>query len=116
MYKKSQICQNQKRFLKIKKCKKVNKSTHCVYSDGGPHPAQMWSATLEVTPSLSLSYHYLIITLPLSYHYLIMIITRYQPSHHSCHDLPQQLGLVGCVRDLVVEGSSVGLAEVSHSL
>ena len=45
-----------------------------------------------------------------------MIITRYQPSHHSCHDLPQQLGLVGCVRDLVVEGSSVGLAEVSHSL
>ena len=32
--------------------------------------------------------------------------------NHNHHKNTQQLGLVGCVRDLVVEGSSVALAEV----
>ena len=45
------------------------------------------------------------------FNYLIIVISKHQLSHH----FPPQLGLVGCVRDLVVEGSSVALAEVSNS-
>ena len=60
-----------------------------------------------------LHYHYLITILSLSYHdhnyidsnHLIIVVIIFPP----------QLGLVGCVRDLVVEGSSIGLAEVSPS-
>ena len=83
-----QIFQNQKRFLKIVECKKVNKSTHHVYSDFSK-PKNARKSTRVLTVCIQMVDHIRrkcgrpLSRLVLHYHYLIM--SKYQLSHHHCH-------------------------------